>query len=422
MPKPILNPSEIEIREYQYDLPEDRIAKFPLAVRDQSKLLIYQSGAIQDDIYHELSAYIPADSLLISNQAKVVHARLHFAKSTGGKIEIFCLEPSDRYPDITTAMAQKNEVYWKCLLKGASKWKDDSAIFLEPIQATIQGKETAITGTAEKVEREGHSFVIRFAWETTEGTELSFSEFLEYSGEIPIPPYLKREAEESDEERYQTIFAHNEGSVAAPTAGLHFTPHILEALKAKGVKMGKLTLHVGAGTFMPVKSEKMEGHEMHSEWIEIPLELLQQVKRKIESNQKIICIGTTSARTLESAFWIGLQILRKEWTSDHQIAVSQWYPYEKEEEYTPLEVIKALVDYFKENNLQRLITRTQLIIAPGYEFKFLDGLITNFHQPASTLLLMISALVGKDWKRIYRYALDNDFRFLSYGDGSLLWK
>lgn len=417
-----VNPATIEIKDFQYDLPENRIAKFPLDKRDQSKLLVYGSGEIQENIYHELADYIPSGSLMISNQAKVVHARLQFKKSTGGRIEIFCLEPDNRYSDITTAMAQKDEVYWKCLLKGAAKWKNEEALQLDPISVSIDGNSIEITGTAEKINREGHSFTLLFKWKTSTGASLSFSEFLEYAGEIPIPPYLKREAEASDETRYQTIFAHREGSVAAPTAGLHFTPHILDSLQKKGIEMGKLTLHVGAGTFMPVKSEKMEGHEMHAEWIEIPLPLLRQVKAKIESDQKIICIGTTSARTLESAYWIGVQILKKEWTDTHGVAVHQWYPYEQEKNYPALSVIDALIDYFEQNHLERLITRTQLIIAPGYDFKFLDGLITNFHQPASTLLLMISALVGEDWKKIYNYALTHNFRFLSYGDGSLLWK
>ncbi len=421
MPKPSTDPSEIEIKDFQYDLPESRIAKFPLKKRDQSKLLIFKAPTIQEAIYHDLAQHIPERSLLIFNQAKVVHARLHFKKPTGGKIEVFCLEPDERYPDITTAMAQKNEVYWKCLLKGAAKWKDQTRLSLLPIHTAVQGIPLTITGTAEKVEREGHSFTIRFRWESSLQEELSFSEFLEYSGEIPIPPYLKRKADKSDEVRYQTIFAKEEGSVAAPTAGLHFTPSILEDLKNKGIELGKLTLHVGAGTFMPVKSEKMKGHEMHSEWIEIPLKLLIQVRDKLQTQNKIICVGTTSARTLESAFWIGTQLLRKEWTGKSQTAVSQWYPYQSKEEYTAIEVIDALIAYFKAHQLDRLITRTRLIIAPGYKFQLLDGLITNFHQPASTLLLMISALVGEQWRSIYQYALDHHFRFLSYGDGSLLW-
>lgn len=416
------NPTEIEIKNFLYTLPENRIAKYPLKERDQSKLLIYSNGVIEEDIYHHLSKHLPTDSLLISNEAKVVHARLHFKKNTGGKIEVFCLEPDNRYPDITTAMKQYGQVYWKCLLKGASKWKDRTPLELEPIITRINGKKIKITGFAEKTRQEGHSFTLQLTWHTDANEKLSFAEFLEYAGDIPIPPYLKRESERSDETRYQTIFAREEGSVAAPTAGLHFTPYIVDSLKKKDIKIGKLTLHVGAGTFMPVKSEKMKDHEMHSEWIEIPCELIQQTQKQLIARQKIVCIGTTSARTLESAYWIGVQILRNQWSNQQPIAVSQWYPYGEKDPYSTLEVLDALLSYFKENNIQRLITKTQLIIAPGYTFKLLDGLITNFHQPASTLLLMIAALVGDNWKKIYDYALQHNFRFLSYGDGSLLWK
>ncbi len=417
-----INPTEIEIKDFHYELPENRIAKYPLQVRDQSKLLVYKEGEIQETVYHNLAPYIPSQSLLIFNEAKVVHARLHFQKKTGGKIEVFCLEPDNRYPDITSAMTQNGEIYWKCLLKGAAKWKDSAPLELVPIHTLLKGHSVKITGQAEKINREGHSFTLKLSWHTNRGEKMSFSEFLECAGEIPIPPYLKRESEESDETRYQTIFAREEGSVAAPTAGLHFTPYLLKTLKNNKVDIGKLTLHVGAGTFMPVKSERMKGHEMHAEWIEIPLKLLRQVQEKLVAGQKIICIGTTSARTLESAYWIGVQLLRNEWSPNQSIAVSQWYPYKNSDDFTPLRVLEALLAYFKNRKINRLITRTQLIIAPGYNFKLLHALITNFHQPASTLLLMISALVGEDWRKIYDYALQHDFRFLSYGDGSLLWK
>jgi|SRR5690625_376793 len=417
MPKPILNPEEIQIEDFQYDLPEERIARFPLDERDSSKLLLYKQGKIRETIFKEIYQHIPEKSLLLFNQAKVVHARLYFKKSTGGRIEIFCLEPDARYADISSAMMQENEVFWKCILRGASKWKDNSALEL----ITSNGGKT-IKAEARKISREGQTFIIHFKWKTEDDQNLSFSEFLEIAGDIPIPPYLRRNAEESDERRYQTIFAKNEGSVAAPTAALHFTPQILEELKNKKIQLDELTLHVGAGTFMPVKSEQMKDHEMHAEWIEISLSTLEDIYLQIKNQQKIICVGTTSARTIESAYWIGVQMLRNEWKEDQEIAVSQWYPYQKEDEFSNLQAIDALIDYLKNKNLQKLISRTQIIIAPGYDFKILDGLITNFHQPASTLLLMISALVGKDWKKIYHYALENDFRFLSYGDGSLLWK
>ena len=424
MPKPKIHPSKIGIQEFQYILPDDRIARFPLEQRDQSKLLIYREGNIEEVVYQHLADHIPTKSLILFNQAKVIHARLYFQKETGGKIEIFCLEPDERYPDITTAMMQEGEVYWKCLLKGAGKWKDDSELTMEAGYTNENGEQTLFQAKAKKIIRERNSFIIHFKWNGNTNQSYSFSEFLEHVGKMPIPPYLKREAEESDEERYQTIFAEREGSVAAPTASLHFTPSILEDLEAKSIRQAKLTLHVGAGTFMPVKSEKMEGHEMHSEWIEISLDSLNKIAQQLIEKQKIVAVGTTSARTLESLYWIGIQILRKEWNEEkeHGIAVSQWYPYENEDKFSGIEAIEALIVYFQERKLERLITRTQIIIAPGYDFKLLDGLITNFHQPASTLLLMISALVGENWKTIYDYALDNDFRFLSYGDGSLLWK
>lgn len=421
MPKPSIHPQEIKIESFQYELSEERIARYPLKERDQSKLLIYNNKEIKEDIYYNLSAHLPEKSLLLFNQAKVVHARLYFKKYTGGKIEIFCLEPDSRYADITSAMMQENEVYWKCMMRGASKWKDDSALELITEIETPLGKHQ-VTAEARKVKKEGSSFILHFTWKTDLNENMSFSEFLEIAGDIPIPPYLKREAEKSDEETYQTIFAKSEGSVAAPTAALHFTPRILSDLENKNIRLDELTLHVGAGTFMPVKSDQMKDHEMHAEWIEISLSTLKDVVAQLKNKQKIVCIGTTSARTLESTYWIGVQMLRNEWKKDQELAVSQWYPYQKEDEFSPTEALQALIDYLKENGQHQMITRTQIIIAPGYEFKILDGLITNFHQPASTLLLMISALVGEDWKKIYQYALKNDFRFLSYGDGSLLWR
>lgn len=422
MPQPKTHPAEIQIQDYQYNLPDTRIARFPLKERDQSKLLLFKDKNIQEDCYKNLADHLPQDSLLLFNQAKVVHARLSFQKVSGGKIEIFCLEPDQRYSDITTAMMQERQVYWKCLLKGASKWKSDSPLFLNMEDSTSSPKNKEVQAKAEKINREGNTFTIRFSWQTTRAHPLSFSEFLEIAGEIPIPPYLKRKAESSDQERYQTIFAKKEGSVAAPTAGLHFTEPVIAKIKAKSIAIEKLTLHVSAGTFMPVKTEKMKGHQMHSEWIELSLSLLKRVAQQIRDQKKVITVGTTSARTLESAYWIGAQILRNEWNTQTDIAVSQWYPYRQPDEFTGLEAIEALIAYFDQNEITKLITRTQLIIAPGYEFKLLDGLITNFHQPASTLLLMIAALVGDHWKSIYKYALQHDFRFLSYGDGSLLWK
>lgn len=421
MPQPDIHPSAIEIKDFQYHLPDERIARFPLAERDLSKLLIYKKGKITESVYRQLADQIPPDSLLLFNQAKVIHARLYFQKPTGAKLEVFCLEPDARYPDITTAMAQEGEVYWKCLIKGAAKWKHDEALTLDINFTDSSGSPVALEVTAEKIEKRDKDFILKIKWQAASGARLSFSELLHYAGQMPIPPYLKREAEASDEIRYQTIFAEKEGSVAAPTAALHFTPELLRRLKEKNIGIERLTLHVGAGTFMPVKSEQMKDHDMHAEWIEVSLKLVQQLSGHIREGRKVIAVGTTSARTLESLYWIGVRILRNEWTTASGIAVGQWYPYERPDEFSALEALTALEAYIQKSGKERLITKTQLIIAPGYQFKLFNGLITNFHQPASTLLLMISALVGTEWRQIYDYALNHDFRFLSYGDGCLLW-
>ncbi|KXK38069.1 MAG: S-adenosylmethionine:tRNA ribosyltransferase-isomerase [Saprospiraceae bacterium] len=424
MPVTAQHPSEIAIEDYQYDLPEDRIARFPLEQRDASKLLIYRQGKIVEDKFQNLVDYLPEDALMLFNEAKVVHARLYFYKQTGGKLEIFCLEPDSRYADITTAMNEQNSVYWKCLVKGAGKWRNDDVATLEVNYTDQQHQKVTLKATAQKIEHIGNSFIIRLDWHTDQNVPMSFAEFLEYAGKLPIPPYLKREAQASDEVQYQTIFAEKEGSVAAPTAALHFTPKVVERLTKKNITLEKLTLHVGAGTFMPVKSDTMAGHEMHAEWIDVSREVIHRVLTTVKEDRKIIAVGTTSARTLESLYWIGLQICRHEWSDEklHSIAVQQWYPYGRTEEFSTEEVLQALIQYLDDRHYERIVTRTQLIIAPGYTFKLLHGLVTNFHQPASTLLLMVSALIGEQWKEIYRYALNHDFRFLSYGDGSLIWK
>lgn len=420
MPQSPMHPSHIKIEDYTYPLPEERIAKFPLPERDQSKLLVYKNGAIEEAVYRHLDRFIPSNSLMLFNQAKVIHARLHFKKITGGKLEIFCLEPDEQYPDITTAMLREGEVYWKCFIKGAAKWKGNEKLTLATIPTDWQQEDFQMT--AEKIKRVDNAFILRFNWSARRA--ISFSELLQRMGEIPIPPYLKREAEASDEDRYQTIFAKEEGSVAAPTAALHFTPNLVTRLLKKGVRQATLTLHVGAGTFMPVKSKEMEGHIMHSEWIEVEIGLIEQLMTQIEAQKgPVIAVGTTSARTLESLYWIGCRLLSGEQILPHEIAVSQWYPYEETgREILPLEALKALQTWLLQQGRQQLITQTQIIIASGYRFRMIDALITNFHQPASTLILMIAAFAGEDWREIYDYALSHQFRFLSYGDGSLLWR
>jgi len=404
-----MHPKEISILDYTYDLPNERIAKYPLQERDQSKLLIYRNGSIAEDSYRNIDQHLPGDSLLVFNQTKVVEARLLFQKPTGGVIEIFCLEPHHQYPDITSAMLTKEKVWWKCLIGGASKWKHGMMLQKTVGDTTI---EAAI------IERSSEAFTIELQWNKP---EMSFAEILHEAGAIPLPPYLNREVEANDNERYQTIYAKEEGSVAAPTAGLHFTKAIFDKLETKNIRSSFVTLHVGAGTFKPVKAEKMQDHEMHAEFIDVELSFIEQLIGNIE--KPIVAVGTTSLRTIESLYWIGVRIRNKKWEmSNEEVGIQQWDAYELNNTLSSKEALQALLDWMKEQKLQRLITKTQIIIAPGYELRVAKGLITNFHQPQSTLLLLVAAVVGEKWKEIYQHALENHFRFLSYGDGSLLWK
>jgi len=402
----------IRIKDYAYDLQEDRIAKYPLEERDSSKLLIYREGIIDEDIYSNIEKYIPENSLLIFNDTKVIHARIYFQDPVGGKIEIFCLEPAEENTDPILLMTQTSSVVWKCLVGRAKKWKE-KILKLHLDQFTIN---------AEIIERSGDTFIIKFSWEPE---DLSFAEILEQIGEMPIPPYLKRESEEIDTDRYQTVYAKQNGSVAAPTAGLHFTPHIFDALSLKGIKNDYVTLHVGAGTFKPVKSETMQGHEMHSEWIDVSILTIENiiyVLNKIEPKGKIIAVGTTSLRTLESLYWMGVKANDSLDVRIQDLEVKQWDPYQLKNELSSVEALNSLMAWMKQNNKKRLVCKTQVIIVPSYHLKIADALITNFHQPNSTLLLLVAAVTGFNWKQIYNYALENNFRFLSYGDGSLLFK
>lgn len=410
------DPKKISIQDYTYQLPEERIAKYPLAERDASKLLIYKNQEITQNTYKNLAAHLPEDSLLIFNNTKVVEARLLFQKSSGGIIEIFCLEPHEKYPDITTAMLQKEKVWWNCLVGGASKWKPGQVL-----EKTIRNNNKEILLTASYIEKKPGAFTIELTWlpET-----LSFAEVLHYFGAVPLPPYIKRAAEESDKERYQTVYAHFEGSVAAPTAGLHFTEKVFDELKEKNIKTDFVTLHVGAGTFKPVKSETMAEYEMHAEWIDVSKENIQNINGHTDKN--IIAVGTTSLRTIESLYWLGVKsvIDRNSLVINHDsVQLLQWEVYDLAEKNIPVkEALLSLLSWMDDNNLNRLVTKTQILIAPGYPFKIANGLITNFHQPQSTLLLLVAALIGNNWRKVYDYALMNDFRFLSYGDGSLLWR
>ncbi len=414
------NPRNISIQDYRYSLPEEKIAKYPLAKRDDSKLLVYNNGEITEDIYKNIADQLPENSLLIFNNTKVVEARLLFQKSTGGVIEIFCLEPHEQYADITTAMLQKEKVLWNCLVGGASKWKSGQIL-----EKRIQHEGTAIILSANYIEKRTGSFIIELSWIPS---SLSFAEVLHFAGAIPLPPYIKREVEESDHERYQTVYAEFDGSVAAPTAGLHFTDSIFEQLENKNIQKDFVTLHVGAGTFKPVKSETMEEHDMHAEWIDVSKGTIKNILNNLDKN--IIVVGTTSLRTIESLYWMGVKKLGAclpdrqvgSQESESSAYVLQWEAYELSEETISVkDALQSLLDWMNQNKMERLITKTQILIAPGYQFKIIKGLITNFHQPQSTLLLLVAALIGDDWKKVYDYALQNDFRFLSYGDGSLLW-
>ncbi len=403
-----MHPKELSILDYTYYLPDDRIAKYPLEQRDQSKLLIYKDGVIKNDVYLNLDEHLPSDSLLVFNKTKVVEARLLFTKSTGGVIEIFCLEPHEQYADITTAMLQKQKVWWKCLIGGASKWKHGMILTKQVDDITLE---------ASIIDRNTETFTIELSW----NNEFSFAEVLHKTGAIPLPPYLNRAVEEGDKERYQTIYAKEHGSVAAPTAGLHFTERIFNKLQKKNISSSFVTLHVGAGTFKPVKAEKMQDHEMHAEFIDVELSFIKNLIQNID--KPIIAVGTTSLRTIESLYWIGLKIKNKKpEIRNEEIVVNQWDAYETEPDISVKRSLDAIVTWMRQENMQRLITKTQIIIAPGYNLKIAKGLITNFHQPQSTLLLLVAAIVGDDWKNIYQFAMKNNFRFLSYGDGSLLWK
>ncbi len=403
-----MHPQHLKISDFTYELPDERIAKFPLAERDDSKLLVYAQGSITENQYKHIDEFLPTESVLVFNQTKVVQARLLFEKTSGSSIEIFCLEPDAQYADITTAMLQTGKVFWKCLVGGAKKWKE------EWLSCNFENGSLQVS-IKEKL---SDCFVIAFEWQPA---TLSFAELLSLVGKMPLPPYLNRPVEANDKERYQTIYAKMEGSVAAPTAGLHFTQNVMDKLQAKNIQQQFVTLHVGAGTFKPVKSTTIEGHEMHAEFMDVELGFIENIKTQMANNKPVVAVGTTSLRSIESLYWMGLKIANNKAISLEELEVKQWQPYETAEQMNTVDVLAALIDWMQKNNHQRLLTKTQIMIAPGYKLKVAKGLITNFHQPQSTLLLLIAAIVGNEWKRIYQHAMQNDFRFLSYGDGCLLW-
>ena len=415
---------EILIEDYNYPLPDERIAKYPLAERDQSKLLVYREGQVTQDTFCRVGEYLPASSLLIYNNTRVIQARLEFHKQSpgnaeplhntlGARIEIFCLEPLEPH-DYQLSLGSTEGCTWKCMIGNAKKWK--SGALSQPV-ILPSGEEVRLR--AEKGEQTGNTFSVRFSWE---GASVSFAEILDAVGELPIPPYLNRKTEESDKTTYQTVYSRIKGSVAAPTAGLHFTDNVLNGLRERGVKTAEVTLHVGAGTFQPVKVADANQHTMHTEIIAVPKATIQTI---IENLGHIVAVGTTSMRTLESLYFLGEQFYTRHMTQDigHlTYSVSQFEPYEKDHALSTREALQAIVDHLEQIGEEVLHAETQIMIKPGYIFHVVDQLITNFHQPKSTLLLLVSAFVGGDWHRIYDYALANDFRFLSYGDSSILFR
>ena len=403
----------IRIQDYSYELPAEKIAVFPIEIRDQSKLLVLEGQLLTDHQYFNLPALLPSPSLLVFNQTKVIPARILFTKATGGTIEIFCLEPHHSFGDITIALASKGRIQLHCLVGGASKWKPGTIIE----KHFTSNHQQAGTLTAKMIEKNQGSFLIEMTWTPA---ELSFVETLQLIGAIPLPPYIKREVDRADSDRYQTVYARFEGSVAAPTAGLHFTDSLMKSLKKKAIEEDFITLHVGAGTFKQVKSETMEGHQMHEEWIDVNLQFLKHLKEKVKNKIPVIAVGTTSLRTIESLYWIGTKLINGE---SELSPVSQWDPYQINEQSITVEAaLEAIIKNLETNQVTKLVSRTSLLIVPGYDFKIVKGLITNFHQPQSTLLLLVAAFIGPQWKALYKHALSNNYRFLSYGDGCLLWK
>ena len=397
----------IHIRDYDYPLPDGRIAKFPLAERDSSKLLVYNHGEIGEDTFCNLPAHLPAGALIVFNNTKVIQARIHFRKETGALIEVFLLEPAAP-ADYEQMFQAAGRCSWYCLVGNLKKWKDGrlSRLF------SVRGRDVCLT--VERVGEKHTSQRIDFSWDAA---DVPFAEILDAIGELPIPPYLNRKTEESDKTTYQTVYSKVKGSVAAPTAGLHFTDRVLASIDARGIEREELTLHVGAGTFKPVKSDEIAGHEMHTEYICVHR---RTIERLIAHNGQAIAVGTTSVRTLESLYYMGLRLSRNPGLTEEQLHIGQWEPYDTVASLAPVEALRCLLGFLDRHGLSSLHTSTQIMIAPGYDYKIVKMLVTNFHQPQSTLLLLVSAFVNGDWRRIYDYALAHDFRFLSYGDSSLL--
>ena len=404
-----MDTKHIQIKDFNYNLPDERIAKFPLAKRDNSKLLLYRHGEVTEDVFHNIAQYLPKGALMVFNNTKVIQARLHFRKETGALIEVFLLEPY-MPADYEQMFQTTGHCSWLCMIGNLKKWKEGT------LKRTFDVKGKEVTLVTERKEDVHKSYRVDFSWDAS---DVSWAELLDAVGELPIPPYLNRETQESDKTTYQTVYSKIKGSVAAPTAGLHFTPEVLADIDRHGIDREELTLHVGAGTFKPVKSEEIQDHEMHTEYICVHRQTLEKL---IRHEAKAIAVGTTSVRTLESLYYIGVKLEKTLDLSEEELHVCQWEPYENAvaKPITPLKAIENILAYLDKHGLSALHASTQIIIAPGYEYNIVKMLVTNFHQPQSTLLLLVSAFVHGDWRKIYDYALAHDFRFLSYGDSSLL--
>lgn len=405
----IMHPKKLSIKDFTYSLPEEKIALHPTHPRSASKLLIYKQGIIEQDVYENIGDYLPEEAVLIFNNTRVIKSRMLFQKESGAVIELFCLEPQNLIQSYEETLSQKKSAVWKCLVGKANKWKE------RYLENKLIIKDRTVLLKAERIKRLPESYLIQFSWDAD---DVTFLEIMENAGQTPLPPYIKRKANKEDEQDYQTVYSKHEGSVASPTAGLHFTDEIFKELREKNIATLFTTLHVGAGTFKPVKSDTMEGHHMHSEWMHISLAFLKDLEEKI--TKKIISVGTTATRTLESIYWMGNKILNQSDIALSDLKIQQWEVYDDAPQHSPHEAVTALQKWMVAHNLDELFIETEIIIAPGYSFRVVDGLITNFHQPQSTLLLLVAALLGDSWKEIYDYALNHDFRFLSYGDGSLL--
>lgn len=404
------HPASLAIRDFAYELPEDRIAQYPLSERDASKLFVFKDGAISQQIFRDLPRLLQANDCLIFNDTRVIHARMYFEKPTGAQIEILCLEPTDP-SEVSASFARHHTCQWKVMVGNAKRWKVG-----EILTKTIPSDSGSYRLSVELCAKVTGAYIVQFSWDG----DNTFAEVLEGSGVLPLPPYLNRDTEAEDEERYQTVYAQADGSVAAPTAGLHFTQTVFDALREKSIKPIFVTLHVGAGTFKMVKAPTMEGHDMHMERIHVSANAIEQMRRAVDKN-RLIAVGTTSLRTMESIYWFGVKLLAGQ--DMNAFFVGQWEPYDLSVKSVAVsESLEAVLDWMRKRGEGYLDGHTQLLIAPGYQIRLADALITNFHQPQSTLLLLVSAFIGDDWRRVYNYALQNDFRFLSFGDSSILFK